>query len=120
MGSILITICSILFCIVIILVVIMVAYEAYGIAKISRMCRKPRPKKQWYGTEYPYLPFSLETEHIGWSYEYDRFHGWNYFIWLVKEDNSKIIIDYFSEKNRTRAIETCKRLEKEIFGEKEN
>ena len=120
MESILTIICGILLSIVLILAAIVVSYDWYSSIRISIMCRKPRPKKQRYGTEYPYLPFSFETEHIGWSYEHDRYHGWNYFIWLVKEDNSKIIVDYFPEKSRTRAIETCRRLEKEIFGSEED
>lgn len=68
-------------------------------------------------TDYPYLPLDMVTKHFGWSYEYEKYHGWNYFIWFVRDDGTKINVNSYSDGSRTKAIEECRKLEEHFYGQ---
>ena len=82
-------------------------WTSYHLNKpVKKKGRKPKSP-----TDYPYLPLTMETEHFGWSYELGRNGGFSYHIWSV-DQNHKILVVRFKAKSRTKAIETCRELEK--------
>jgi hypothetical protein len=67
-------------------------------------------------TDYPYLPLEMVTKHFGWSYEYEKYHGWNYFIWYVGDDGKKVSVNSYNDGSRVQAIEDCRKLEEHFYG----
>ena len=67
-------------------------------------------------TDYPHIPLTMVTKHFGWSYEYEKYHGWNYFIWYVRDDGTTVSVNSFNDGSRQTAIDDCRKLESHFHG----